>query len=114
MRTRGGYILFLQQDGNLVLYSSSNGVLWQTNTWGAYPIALTMQMDCTLVLYAYPKGLRGDLLSGCGPAARRVTVLYGTLLPCFLDLENCGTLAIYQFGSSNGWQRICILFPGIF
>jgi hypothetical protein len=61
MRTYTGYMLFLQQDGNLVLYSPSSTVLWSSQTFGNVPAYLTMQMDGNLVLYGYPQGGPGPV-----------------------------------------------------
>jgi hypothetical protein len=61
MRTYTGYMLFLQQDGNLVLYDPNKTVLWSTNTYGKVPAFLTMQMDGNLVLYGYSQGSAGPM-----------------------------------------------------
>ncbi|MCW2528475.1 MAG: putative S-layer domain protein, partial [Pseudonocardiales bacterium] len=48
----GGYSLVLQTDGNLVLYTSAGGALWQTGTYGNPGAYLRSQGDGNLVLYA--------------------------------------------------------------
>jgi hypothetical protein len=53
LRTYTGYMLIVQQDGNVVLYNPTNAVVWSTNTFGNVPAYLTMQMDGNLVLYGY-------------------------------------------------------------
>lgn len=45
------YKLVLQNDGNLVEYTSSNTPIWSTNTQGQSPAYLSMQTDGNLVLY---------------------------------------------------------------
>jgi hypothetical protein len=56
LRTYTGYMLILQQDGNLVLYDPANTAVWNTPTYGNIPAFLTMQMDGNLVLYGYQQG----------------------------------------------------------
>jgi hypothetical protein len=108
MRSYSGYLLALQQDGNLVLYSPGNSAVWQTNTWGAYPVALTMQMDCNLVLYGYPQGTSGS------PQQLWASNTHGngTLAPCVLYLDGFGALQIYQYAGASGLQLVSTLFSG--
>ncbi|EFJ17675.1 hypothetical protein SELMODRAFT_19034, partial [Selaginella moellendorffii] len=49
-------VLRLQEDGNLVLYSSNKSVLWHSDTYCNYQnchenAVLIMQNNCNLVLY---------------------------------------------------------------
>src|SRR5207248_7239568 len=50
LSTDGRAKFIFQTDGNLVLYTSTNGVLWSSNTLGA-ATQLIMQTDGNLVLY---------------------------------------------------------------
>lgn len=66
--------LTMQADGNLVLYSKTNTVLWASNTDGNPGARLTMQADGNLVMYradgsvlntgAFPSGTSVPLSSG--------------------------------------------------
>jgi hypothetical protein len=102
MRTYSGYLLTLQQDGNVVLYCPGNTALWQTNTYGAYPIALTMQMDSNLVLYWYAQGTSE-------PPQKLWDSNTHSLGPCVLDLDYFGTLSILQYNPPSS-QQIAVLF----
>jgi hypothetical protein len=96
MRTYTGYLLVLQQDGNLVLYSPSMSVLWSTGTYGNTPLALTMQTDGNLVLYGYPWGTSGmppqqlwaSNTSGSGGCANYLNLKNGAL--AILSYLGCG------------------------
>lgn len=47
----GRFSLFLQEDGNLVLYKNPGAFLWSSATQGRQGVFLTMQSDGNLVLY---------------------------------------------------------------
>jgi hypothetical protein len=97
MRTYTGYLLVLLQDGNLVLYSPGNSVLWVSKTWGNTPLALTMQMDGNLVLYGYPWGT-----SGMPPQQLWASYTAG-VGPCYLNLgADDGGLAVISYNSNVG------------
>jgi hypothetical protein len=48
---KGGALLAMQGDGNLVLYSAQGSPVWYTGTSGQGPTRLEMQADSNLVLY---------------------------------------------------------------
>jgi hypothetical protein len=43
--------LIMQRDGNLVLYSPTNGAIWSTNTFWGPDTHVDMQLDGNLVVY---------------------------------------------------------------
>jgi hypothetical protein len=49
----GPYRTDMQNDGNLVLYDSTDTALWDSKTWGrgTGPYKAIMQDDCNLVIY---------------------------------------------------------------
>jgi hypothetical protein len=49
--TAGNYLLAMQTDGNLVVYTQTGRPLWNTGTWGQPGDSLTMQSDGNLVIY---------------------------------------------------------------
>jgi hypothetical protein len=88
MRTYTGYYLWLQQDGNLVLYGPNNNHIWSTNTSGNVPAFLTMQMDGNLVLYGYSQGSVGPMQQlWASDTSTPMSVLY---------LATTGALTIFE------------------
>jgi hypothetical protein len=101
MRTYGGYMLFLQQDGNLVLYSPSNTPLWSvTSTYGSRPIALTLDvLACNLIIYGYPTG--STTVQQLWSSQTNLGIINSNG-PCLLDLEENGSLSLdYIFVSGS-------------
>jgi len=48
---RGGVVLVLQNDGNIVLYTSNGTAVWATGTHSSHALTLSMQNDGNLVAY---------------------------------------------------------------
>lgn len=82
------FALFVQLDGNVVLYGPS-GVLWVApNTWGRASTTLTMQTDGNLTVRGPENELIWQSGTGGNPGARFV-------------VQNDGNLVIY-----SGWTAI--------
>lgn len=63
-----GATLWMQGDGNLVLYSTSHRVLWNSGTWGKPGGSLVLQSDGNLVIYRSSQAVWS---SGSHPSALR-------------------------------------------
>jgi hypothetical protein len=100
MRTYGGYMLFLQQDGNLVLYSPSYTPLWSTNTYGSgTPIALTMDiLTCNMIIYGYPTESTTVQQLWSSQTNLGINSVSGA---CLLNLEENGSLTLNGLFVSN-------------
>ncbi|MBV5242381.1 tandem-95 repeat protein [Mycolicibacterium sp. PAM1] len=90
--TNGRYRLWLQGDGNLVLYDEhqNHKALWATNKFGGNH-TVTMQTDGNLVVYSGSTAVWASGTNG-KPGAR-------------LELQDDGNLVIYQ-GTKVVWDRI--------
>ena len=83
------YILAMQYDGNLVMYSVNNYTpVWHTHTWNNPGAYMVMQNDGNLVVYSNSN------------AALWHTYTY-TQGPSILKLQNDGNLVVYR--NSDGW-----------
>jgi hypothetical protein len=106
MRSYNGNLLILQQDGNLVLKDPSYNLLWSTQTYGAFPIALTMQTDCNLVLYGYPQGTSGGPPQQLWASNTSNNVVGAS---CFLRLDQFANLEILRPSLSGGFDVIKVI-----
>ena len=88
----GAYILLMQSDGNLVLYTSAWRPLWATNTVGTGANVAIMQGDGNFVLYT-PGGRAVWHTNTWGTAADRLIV------------QNDGNLVVYSPGGQVFWAR---------
>jgi len=90
------YRVYMQGDGNLVLYdeAQSHKALWETRTWGKPGLHAAMQSDGNLVLYM---GSPSDANAPWGSATDGIPGSY-------LALQDDGELVIYQ-GSTAVWDR---------
>ena len=78
---QGGSRLTLQNDGNLVLYTSSNAALWSSRTAGTTGNRLIMQNDGNLTLYNASNAVIWSTNSGAEPPPGGGTVTHvGTVL----------------------------------
>lgn len=89
----GGYLLILQEDGNLCLHASGGGALWCSGTTnpGPVPQRAVMQTDGNLCLYA-----PGNVFVWCS----------GTVSPgARLVFGEDGRIAIVAAAGSAIWSR---------
>ena len=82
----GSFKLFLQGDGNLVLYFQ-NTPKWASNTAGQTVKALLMQADGNLVLYSPTQAIWASNTNGKGTS--------------YLNLQDDGNLVVYQMPASG-------------
>jgi hypothetical protein len=94
----GRFTLWMQADGNLVLYDGVPSVqtaYWATNTWGRAPdrspVKALMQTDGHLVLY----DRQGRPVWGSG--------VWGSYVSPYLELQDDGNLVIYHNGRQPIW-----------
>jgi hypothetical protein len=90
LSSNGQFQLVYQNDGNLVLYRTSDGnVRWATNTNGTVPGVLIMQTDGNLVLY---RGTGGAIWSsGTNTGGSH------------FDVQTDGNLVIYRPNGTPAW-----------
>jgi hypothetical protein len=88
LRSPNGHSLVLQQDGNVVLYTSKRVAIWSTNTKGYEPVQFIMKGDGNLVLYSTTGQVWASNTSG-NPGA-------------FLAVQDDGNLVIHRSGSQTG------------
>ncbi len=86
----GTAYLYLQPDGNLVLYTAAGRYVWDSATWAQSVHSYTMQWDGSLVLY------RTDY----SPAWARYTGVSGATF----NLTNSGNLTITSPSGGILWQ----------
>ena len=86
------YSLFMQSDGNAVLYYGNGGppsAVWATHTNGIHtPGEFTMQTDGNLVLYDSSRQPHWASQTSGNPGA-------------FLNVQNDGNLVVYRAGSAT-------------
>jgi hypothetical protein len=85
--SNGRYTLFLQPDGNLVLYNALNAPIWSSGTYNQSVSFLALQGDGNLVLFG--TGDRGPIWSTGTWNANGAT----------LRLQDDGNLVIYRWNS---------------
>lgn len=86
----GRFTLYMQGDGNLVLYRNGGGALWSTETWGQPGNVAVMQDDGNLVVYSASGHPRWSSGTHGNPGA-------------VLAMQDDGNLVIYK-GSSPLWS----------
>lgn len=84
------YTAILQNDGNFVLYDSSNNILWESNTFDTEVNNIVMQSDCNLVIYD----------SNAIPTWATFTT---TGSSCSLNVQDDGNLVIYRGDNVPVW-----------
>jgi len=97
------YTLFMQTDGNLVLYSGS-GYTWSTGTngVGAGPWTLTMQNDGNLVIYDATGGATWNAGTGNGGS-----YCCGTAEPAGACCADCIGTDVPYGAVCNGYECFC-------
>jgi hypothetical protein len=85
----GGVALWMQDDGNLVLYTGS-GAVWASSTQGTWN-AMTMQEDGNLVVYSHYGIALWDSHTWGNPGA-------------FLKVQDDGKLVIYRSDLTVAWE----------
>ena len=77
---RGGVVLVLQNDGNIVLYTYGGTAIWATGTQSSHALSLAMQDDGNLVAYdgARPRWATGTDVAGQVVAIARSQIGYKT------------------------------------
>ena len=89
--TNGWYYLVMQTDGNLVIYSKAQSVLWTTMTEGS-PARLVLQSDGNLVVYRNSDNVALWSSGTAGQASDR------------LVMQTDGNLVIYTAGNTVVWS----------
>lgn len=89
--TNGKYIVLLQGDGNLVIYTPGYHVLWASHSGGKGATSAVMQGDGNLVLYT----------SGNAPVWHTATNGNGA---SYLIMQNDGNFVIYTNAGLPKWQ----------
>ena len=84
------YTAVLQNDGDFVLYDSSNYILWESNTFDTQVNNIVMQYDCNLVIYD----------SNAIPTWATFTA---TNSNCSLNVQDDGNLVIYTGDNVPVW-----------
>ncbi|MET1074269.1 MAG: LysM peptidoglycan-binding domain-containing protein [Umezawaea sp.] len=87
--SENGYVLALQDDGNLVLKDGSD-VVWATGTNGSGATSATLQDDGNFVLYTASGNVAWSSDSSGNPGSRLV-------------LQNDRNVVVYNSGGSSTW-----------
>ena len=88
--TNGKYMLAMQKDGNLVIYTKKGKAIWATGTNGKKVAFLVMQKDGNLVIYTK----KGKAIWATGTNGKKVA---------FLVMQNDRNLVIYTKKSKAIW-----------
>jgi hypothetical protein len=88
-----GYKFWMQTDGNLVLYTSTNRVLWASNTGGTSVDRVIMQTDGNLVIYSTAGPYLWASNTGGG----------GLNANSYLIDQTDGNVVIYRANGTSSW-----------